>query len=77
MQWKDPPKTNIRTSTHPRNKRSLPYSDRICAGNLEKDERESATPTQKSSVRGSSNNDSLELESKEPSGLAKVPKEVL
>ena len=71
--------TNIRTSTHPPNKRSLTYSDSIYAGNLEKDERElfvcveSATPTQKSSVHGSSNNDSLKLESKEPSALAKVP----
>ena len=71
--------TNIRTSTHPPNKRSLTYSDSIYAGNLEKDERElfvcveSATPTQKTSVHGSSNNDSLKLESKEPSALAKVP----
>ena len=32
--------TNIRTFTHPRKKRSLTYSDRIHAGNLEKDERE-------------------------------------
>jgi len=60
--------TNIRTSTHPRNKRSLTYSDRIHAGKLGKDERELSkfvefkTPSQ--------------LESKEPSGLAKVPEKV-
>ena len=74
--------TNICTSARPPNKRSLTYSDSIYAGNLEKDERklsvwvESATPTQKTSVHGSSNNDSLKLESKKQSALAKVPEKI-
>ena len=55
--------TNISTPTYPRNKRSLTYKDRICTpSKLKKEEQkpsilvESATPTPKESVRGSSNN---------------------
>ena len=71
--------TTIPTSTHPRNKISLPRKDRTCTSNLEKDEKKtsvssrSATLTRKHSGRGNSNNNLLKLESKEPSDLVKVP----
>ena len=69
------------TSTYPRNKRSLTFNDRIRTSKLKKEEQEpsvpveSASPTPKESVRGSSNNSyySLTLESKEPSDLVKIP----
>ena len=71
--------TNTSTPTYPRNKRSLTYNDRIRASKLKKEEQEpsvpveSATPTPKESVCGSSNNYSLTLDSKELSDLAKIP----
>ena len=71
--------TNTSTPTCPRNKRSLTYNNRIRASKLKKGEQEpsvpveSATPTPKESVCGSSNNYWLTLESKELSDLAKIP----
>ena len=71
--------TNTSTPTHARNERALTYYDRIHASKLKKEEQEpsvpveSATPTPKKSVRGSSNNYSLTLERKELSDLAKIP----
>ena len=71
--------TNTSTPTDPRNKRSLTYNDRIRASKLKKEEQEpsfpveSATPTRKEAVSGSSNNYLLPLESKELSDLVKIP----
>ena len=73
-----PHTTNMSTPTYPRNKRSLTYNDRICAGNLEKEERElvivwSTAPSHTNSVRGNLNNNLLKFESKELSDLVRVP----
>ena len=71
--------TNTSTPTYPRNKRSLAYNDRIRASKLKKEEQErslpveSVAPTPKGSVRGTSNNYLLTLESKQPSDVVKTP----
>ena len=70
--------TNTSTPNYPRNKRSLTSNDRLRASKLKKEHKpsvpvESATPTPKESVSGSSNSYSLTLESKEPSDLVKIP----
>ena len=73
-----PHTTNISTPTYPRKEKCLTNKDRICVGNLEKEEREpsfnirSAPPTHTNSLHGNLKNNSLKLESKASLGRAWV-----